>query len=171
VLSLITRRHAKTDYAEPSLPLDVARMGVIVHGSTQELLSRLAKGPAFLFLGQASVDPLFDAGALSRIETADRERGEDRLLAIGKAADKDVIASYQAIEEETRSSPAPEWLKEIASFPWNGVFTTRVDSAVAVAFEASWRRVVPTAQVQVGRHPTRRSRSLVWQTRRRSLTL
>lgn len=124
-----------------------------MHGSTQEFLSRLAKGPVFLFLGQASAEPRFDEGASPGSEAGRLKPDATSLLAIGEATDDEVVASYEALEQAASSKPPSDWLKEIAGFPWNGVFTTRIDSAVAAAFEASWRRVVPTAQVQLGRHP------------------
>jgi hypothetical protein len=136
------------------LPLGAAKNEVTVQGSTQELLSRLAKGPAFLFLGQSSIALSSAAGVPSSSNESEGGEGEAaHLPAIGDEADDAVVAFYEATERAMRSTPAPEWLKELAGFPWNGVFTTRIDSALGVAFDASWRRVVPTAQVQLGRHP------------------
>lgn len=49
--------------------------------------------------------------------------------------------------------PVSQWLSEAAGYPWNGVFTSRVDAALPEVFRADWRRVTPTAQPQLGRYP------------------
>jgi hypothetical protein len=49
--------------------------------------------------------------------------------------------------------PVPQWLSDAAGYPWNGVFTSRVDAELPEVFQADWRRVTPTAQPQLGRHP------------------
>ena len=33
-----------------------------------------------------------------------------------------------------------------ADYPWNGVYTSRIDSSLPEVFRRDWRRVVPTAQ-------------------------
>lgn len=49
--------------------------------------------------------------------------------------------------------PVAQWLLDAAGYRWNGVFTSRIDAALSDVFRADWRRVTPTAQPQLGRHP------------------
>jgi hypothetical protein len=98
------------------------------------LLQRLVEGPSFLLLGQALDDPAVPVPqpALSG---------------------PNIKAAYGQFERVMAERPVPEWLSDAADYPWNGVFTSRIDSALAAVFGRDWRRVVPTAQAQLGRHP------------------
>lgn len=104
-------------------------------------MSRLMTGPAMLLLGQA--------------DEADNDPRAGRAVTIPKVTGPtgDVAAAYRRYDQRLHSEPVPAWLAEIAEFPWNGVFTSRIDSMLVDIFSCDWRRVVPTAQAQVGRHP------------------
>lgn len=108
--------------------------------SIHALLARLLAGPAMLLLGQ---------------HAADDERSGPGLRVPGLlgSVDEDLAAAYQTFDSASTARLVPVWLSEIAAYPWNGVFTSRIDSALPGVFSTDWRRVVPTAQAQLGRHP------------------
>ena len=110
-----------------------------MEASIQTLLSRLLRGPAFLLLGQ-TLDESGDVRGRAAVPAVAGPQG-------------DLTAVYRRFDQELRAEPAPEWLSEIAQYPWNGVFTSRIDSSLPEVFSCDWRRVVPTAQAQLGRHP------------------
>ena len=114
----------------------------------QRLFARLKTGPVFLLLGQGDL----------------RQSGDDATEAIGpdSLAPADLAAACLAGEpadwvvsndEALERAPVPEQLAAIAQFRWNGVFTSRIDSSLAAAFQADWRRVTPTAALATGRFP------------------
>ncbi|MGO9670134.1 MAG: hypothetical protein ACLPS1_16425, partial [Streptosporangiaceae bacterium] len=98
------------------------------------LLRRLVEGPTFLLLGQA-IDDLVgtvpDPGLVG----------------------SDVEAAYAEYDRLAAMQPVPQWLADAADYPWNGVFTSRIDSRLYELFQRDWRRVDPTAQPQLGRYP------------------
>ncbi len=110
-----------------------------MEASIQTLLPRLLRGPTFLLLGQT----LDESGDV---------RGRTAIPAVA-GPQGDLTAVYRRFDQELRAEPAPEWLSEIAQYPWNGVFTSRIDSSLPEVLSCDWRRVVPTAQAQLGRHP------------------
>lgn len=113
-----------------------------MESSIQTLLSRLVAGPAFMLLGQASEE--FHAAS-------DPERAVIP-SAVGPLSDS-AAAEYERFDRAVRAVEPPEWLSEAAQYPWNGVFTSRIDSSLSDVFVSEWRRVVPTAQVFLGRQP------------------
>lgn len=108
--------------------------------SIHTLLARLLAGPAMLLLGQCAADH----------EQSGPDLGVPDLLG---TTDDDLVAAYQRFDHSSKTQPVPLWLSEIAEYPWNGVFTSRIDSSLPDVFSTNWRRVVPTAQAQLGRHP------------------
>jgi hypothetical protein len=98
------------------------------------LLQRLVEGPAFLLLGQALDDPVVPV---------------PQPALLGSNAD----AAYTEYDRLMAAQSVPGWLSDAADYPWNGVFTSRIDSSLLDVFRRDWRGVVPTAQPQVGRHP------------------
>ncbi len=98
------------------------------------LLQRLVEGPAFLLLGQALDDPGIP-------------------IPQPESLGSDGAAAYAEYDQLVALQPLPEWLRDAADYPWNGVFTSRIDSGLLEIFRRDWRRVAPTAQAQIGRHP------------------
>lgn len=98
------------------------------------LLQRLVEGPAFLLLGQALDDPVVPIP-------------QPAVLASNGGA------AYAEYDRLMVARPVPGWLSDAADYPWNGVFTSRIDSSLLGVFRRDWRGVVPTAQPQIGRHP------------------
>ncbi|MFE2867251.1 hypothetical protein [Embleya sp. NPDC059259] len=98
------------------------------------LVQRLVEGPAFLLLGQAL-------------------NGSGVPIPQPTLLGPDGTTIYAAYDQSTGAQPMPDWLPDTSDYPWNGVFTSRIDSGLLDVFRRDWRRVVPTAQAQVGRHP------------------
>lgn len=128
----------------------------------QQLLERLPGGPAFLLLGQSS-DKL--GGDQTLLQRAAAQAGT------GPVEDYHTLASlprgervrlHRALAEISAADDVPEWLEEVARYPWNGVLTTRVDSQAARAFDTEWRRVVAGTTAGPGRHPRSSSELRVW---------
>ncbi|WP_372665838.1 hypothetical protein [Amycolatopsis kentuckyensis] len=105
--------------------------------SLQALLPRLVVGPAFLLLGQAS-----------SCWTDDGPEGLPTTPPLGSATEE-----YQRAAEVLSNADTPEQLANVAEFSWNGVFTSRIDSALEQAFTTSWRRVRSIGVPQLGRNP------------------
>lgn len=103
----------------------------------QALLSRLVVGPAFLLLGQASANWTVDGAELPSVTPP-----------LGSAPDV-----YRAAAETLSAAEIPEQLADLAEFPWNGVFTSRIDSVLEQVFAATWRRVRSIGVPQLGRNP------------------
>lgn len=128
----------------------------------RDLLERLPAGPAFLILGQASDSMggdrprlLAQAAAMAALEVP----GYD---ALARTTPPERRRLYQALAAVSLDSAVPDWLEEVARYPWNGVLTTRVDAEVARAFDNEWRRVVPSAAPSPSRHPRSSSELRVW---------
>ncbi|MDH6703081.1 hypothetical protein ABZ682_39935 [Streptomyces griseoviridis] len=98
------------------------------------LVQRLVEGPAFFLLGQA-------------LDDADIPIPKPMLLG------PDGTMVYASYDQSTRAQVVPDWLLDAADYPWNGVLTSRIDSGLLNIFQKAWRRVMPTAQAQIGRHP------------------
>ena len=105
--------------------------------SLQALLPRLVVGPAFLLLGQASAS-WADDGSEPPAETPP----------LGSAPEV-----YRHAAEALGAAGTPERLADVAEFPWNGIFTSRIDSSLERAFTANWRRVRSIGVPQLGRNP------------------
>ena len=108
-----------------------------MNDSLQMLLSRLSIGPAFLVLGQASTN-----------WRDDESREHLPIPPLGSSSEQ-----YEAVADSLGAEVTPHWLTDLAQFPWNGVFTSRIDPALEKAFAADWRRVVSIGSPQVGRYP------------------
>ncbi|MEU9712885.1 hypothetical protein AB0E21_30410 [Streptomyces sp. NPDC047967] len=108
--------------------------------SLRTLLARLLAGPTMLLLGQHVAD-------------AEQSGPTPELPNPHVTAGEGLAAAYHGFDQSCTARPVPMWLSEIAEYPWNGIFTSRIDSSLTNVFSTSWRRVVPTAQVQLGRHP------------------
>lgn len=124
--------------------------------AARELLDRLAVGPSFLLLGQA----FGESGAKADVaisSASDHARLRNPCNSFAEVTRLDRAPRerlFAALREAAQLSPPPMWLSATARYPWNGVFTSAVDQRVAKAFEADWRRVVPSAEAGARpRHP------------------
>ncbi|MFF1570441.1 hypothetical protein ACFVY1_45030 [Streptomyces sp. NPDC058293] len=99
----------------------------------EDLVNRLEQGPNFLLLGQkylsleSGEDPL--VGPVSR--AADDGTGQldlyQLLLRVRKDRKETVLSALASAASELT---APAWLGMAAGLPWNGVFSTAVDSSL-----------------------------------------
>ncbi|RSN49458.1 hypothetical protein DMC64_02525 [Amycolatopsis sp. WAC 04197] len=105
--------------------------------SLQALLPRLGVGPAFVLLGQASAS-----------WTDDQHTSSLPIPPFGSTPE-----TYLALAETLSAAETGQQLAAVADFPWNGVFTSRIDSALERAFSTSWRRVRSIGVPQLGRNP------------------
>lgn len=132
-----------------------------------DLLDRLATGPSFLLIGQSwprvgtgATDPLAVALESSR---SDAERPYDALIALGRRGARAVVDDLARLNDDAL---VPEWMANVASFPWNGAFTTAIDGVLLRALDAKWRRVVPVVgrdvRKQARRSPTELRVSLLF---------
>lgn len=115
-----------------------------------ELRERLPVGPAFLFLGQGylaaegALQELLRLGHIKFGGAATSEPDEPSLrdlFAWARSTNHDDLRAWLRIQFD-RLAP-PESLQVIASYHWNGVYTSSIDLAVARAFRNEWREVQP----------------------------
>jgi hypothetical protein len=108
-------------------------------------LSRLKQGPSFLLLGQsylkiqASEDSLLTLILRKYPPSAAASATYLDLLSGGASEDRDSAMAW--IEERCRTLSAPAWLDLVATFPWNGVYSSAIDSIWPRAFRSEWREL------------------------------
>jgi len=111
----------------------------------EEVLTRLAKGPAVLFLGQhylatdTGSDPLLAEFLKKYKPTTTNNNSYTQLLDGFDATQGEATLSW--IDERCKRIAPPEWLKIVSDYPWNAVFTSAIDSVWPGCFRNSWRDV------------------------------
>ncbi|MFI9011631.1 hypothetical protein ACIGNX_30785 [Actinosynnema sp. NPDC053489] len=128
-----------------------------------DLIERLEFGPSFLMLGQryllmdGGVDPL--SGPVSRAAelASDFDSLYKVLLTVPPARKEHALT---ALTESAAALSVPTWVEVVAGLPWNGVFSTAVDSLFVRALRNEWRAVQPVSSSHV-RPPTPRKVSRV----------
>ncbi|MEV7413928.1 hypothetical protein [Streptomyces sp. NPDC089919] len=129
----------------------------------EDLIGRLEQGPCFLLLGQkyllleSGVDPLAAPAARAMGGPADADDLYRLLLKVPAPRKQDVLS---ALTKSAEDLAEPPWLKVAADLPWNGVFTTAVDSLLVKALRNDSRTVQPVASSNY-RPPAPRSRNRV----------
>ncbi len=111
--------------------------------SDRELLGRITAGPRFLLLGQGRERRVI---ADARGESGwffPEELSPDPATELPDLTPEDLTVYASLIGDRV----LPGDLEPVASLAWNGVFTTRIDGAVARLFETDWRRVVPAGAI------------------------
>jgi hypothetical protein len=114
----------------------------------EDLISRLEQGPSFLLLGQRHLlledgeDPLL--GPVSRAAEEPTQSPDLYQLLLKVPTDKRPRV-LSALTESTAALAEPEWMRVVADLPWNGVFSTAVDSVFVRALRNDWRTVQPVA--------------------------
>jgi hypothetical protein len=112
----------------------------------QSFCEQLKKGPAFLFLGQrylglqSGTDPFLAEVLRKYTDTSTQTSYFD---IFNSRAGQSPEAAIAWMEERCRRLSAPAWLRLVASFAWNGVYTSAVDSIWPSVFRNSWREVQP----------------------------
>ena len=133
----------------------------------QLLYERLARGPAYLLVGQQWLksrerDDPFLAQALNKFEGPPPGNSGYRSLLESKAS----VHQQEAIEwlqHRCPHIPIPEAYDVIGSFGWNGVVTSAIDDVLIRAFQKPWREIqrVTTRSYQVT-DPRSRTRLHIW---------
>src|SRR5262249_45584555 len=140
-------------------------MGRIMEG-TERLLDRLRSGgPAFLLLGQKTWG--LDVGQDQVLSLASRYLQHlstppasvsytDIFCPPAGSRSEDFLAW---LGDQLSSVPLPEWLTEVNSYPWSGVFTSSISERLNEVFRAVWRDVQPIYSEDVNPlHPRNRTR-------------
>jgi hypothetical protein len=124
-----------------------------VNQFSDELYLKLTQGPAFLLLGQdylrleSGRDPLLSE-VLRKYGKVGVEPPDYRQILEGEAQ-KSSEEALDWMGERCRRFLIPEWLKIVASFQWNGVYTSAIDDICLKAFEAPWRELQPVANEKI----------------------
>ena len=107
---------------------------------------RLNRGPAFLFLGQghlkreSGTDPLLGQ-VKERFGIASSDDNYDLLLECSNYDDSTAFLAW--VNERGRRLSAPDALRVVADFAWNGVISSAIDPIWLPAFRNDWREVAP----------------------------
>ncbi len=113
----------------------------------QNFGKRISTGPVVLFLGQnylkldTNTDPL-----LLDIQSkfgGEVSTGPHYNLILESAAKHSNNEALAWISERCRHIPAPEWLKVVANFGWNSIFSSAIDNIWMSEFRNEWRDVAP----------------------------
>lgn len=111
-----------------------------------DLYSRLARGPAFLMLGQRYLaletgsDP-FLTETLRKFGADAPGLGYNRLFSCRAGLDRKSTLSWML--ERCQRLPAPDWLDNVAKVYWSGVYTSAIDSIWLPRFRTDERRLDP----------------------------
>lgn len=108
----------------------------------RDLLARISAGPRFLLLGQGTERATLADGLRQKEWFFPEELTPKPPTSAFPAVDATLLAAY---DRSVGPRSAPAGLTQVAPIAWNGVLTSRVDSATVQWFEAEWRRVVPLA--------------------------
>ena len=111
----------------------------------KEFCNLLKRGPAFLFLGQdylqleSGKDP-FLSEILRKYGKIATNHSQYSLIFEGEAQNSGESALAWMQERCSRLS-IPQWLKTVASFNWNGVYSSAIDVIWPGAFRSEWREL------------------------------
>lgn len=114
----------------------------------RDFLERVAIGPSFLMLGQAtwalqdSIDPLLNSIAGLRDDSGG--------LVHPATASREFEASLRTLNSLSNGVGLPPLMETVASAAWNGVYTTLIDARVTRLFDNDWRRVAAIVGTEDG---------------------
>lgn len=109
------------------------------------LYDKFNKGIAFLLLGQEylkyenSTDPFLTDILKKFGHTSSKQLNYNNIFETELANSYEINLSW--MQQRCDRYPTPLWLKEIATFPWNGLFTSAIDSIWQSAFKTDWREL------------------------------
>jgi hypothetical protein len=113
----------------------------------RELYTALKQGPAFLFLGQDYLR--LESGTDSFLSEIVRKYGKGNASPVDynqifeSTAQKSIDSSLAWMHQLCERLSVPEWLATVADFPWNGVYTSAIDTIWLRCFESEWRELHP----------------------------
>lgn len=111
----------------------------------KEFCNLLKRGPAFLFLGQdylqleSGKDP-FLSEILRKYGKISADLSQYSLIFEGEAQNS-VESALAWMQERCSRLSIPQWLKTVASFNWNGVYSSAIDVIWPGAFRSEWREL------------------------------
>lgn len=112
-----------------------------------ELYRRLSRGPAFLFLGQDYLR--LESGQDTFLEEVLRKYGEiqESSFSYSNILNGEITRSIESslawMHRRCDLLSIPNWLKIIADFAWNGIYSSAIDSVWPKAFYTEWRELQP----------------------------
>lgn len=114
--------------------------------SETELAQRLARGPAFLMLGQRYL--ALESGADPLLREVSRKLQQDPPFSsyaafLNAPLPMDREAWLAWLDERCRRIAGPKWLELVAEYPWSGFFTTAIDSVWPKYMRQPWRELQP----------------------------
>lgn len=115
---------------------------------SNDFLDKIKTSPCYLFLGQNYLDygkgynPLLKGLEKQyNISVNDFKPNHNMLFEISLKEDYNSIMSW--LQNRSNKTPMPDWLNEISSIPWNGVFTSSIDTIVEKSLQTHWREIQP----------------------------
>lgn len=117
---------------------------------TDQFYAQIQQGPAFLLLGQqylqleSGSDPFLAEIVQKFGPHARPATGYSQLLSFfTRESSVDLEAALAWMHGRSEHITVPEWLKHVASFSWNGVYTSAIDAIWSKAFQSEWRTLQP----------------------------
>lgn len=113
--------------------------------TSDELYLKLNQGPAFLLLGQnylrlESGTDSFLSEVLRKFGKIGTEPPHYGQILEGEAQNA-IEPALAWMQQRCERFSLPEWLKTVASFEWNGVYTSAIDAIWSRAFRSEWREL------------------------------
>ena len=111
-----------------------------------EIARRLARGPAFLLLGQDYL--ALETGSDPLLREVGRKLGHEAPpSSYLDLLDQDVPMTREAwlawLDERCRRIAAPTWLETVAEYSWSGFYTSAIDSVWPRVMRRPWRELQP----------------------------
>ncbi len=118
--------------------------------TTDQFYHQIQQGPVFLLLGQQYLqlesgnDP-FLSEIVRKFGSKDQPvLGYDQLFSLFQGKPQsDIDAALAWMHGRSEHIAAPSWLKLVAGFSWNGVYTSAIDAIWPKAFQSEWRTLQP----------------------------
>jgi hypothetical protein len=116
-----------------------------VDPTVDTFLRTLARGPAFLMLGQGHLNQGTRGDAL--LAEIARKWGlaeaEDYMSLLGVEKDASPEATLAWLDERCRRIAPPESFEAVADFAWSGIVTSAIDTVITAALRRPWRDLQP----------------------------
>jgi len=114
--------------------------------SKTDVAQRLARGPAFLMLGQRYL--ALETGTDPLLREVSRKLQQDPpFSSYTTVLDARIPMGREAwvawLDDRCRRIAGPEWLDRVAEYPWSGFFTSAIDSVWPNVMRRPWRELQP----------------------------
>ncbi len=108
---------------------------------------KMTQGPAFLLLGQDYLRSESEADPFLSEIVRKYGKSDGQPLHYGQIfqgqAHYSIEAALAWMQERCDRISVPHWLTTVASFAWNGIYTSAIDTIWLRAFRAEWRELQP----------------------------